>query len=405
MSTESRVFRPESFGALAYDHRARRLTLLRDPTRVGAAPETLDGVLAAGLSAPVCLSWEWTYGCNLACVHCLSSSGRADARELSTEQLCTVASELAAAGVFYVNVGGGEPMTRPDFFEVLEHTLATGMGVKFSTNGTLLTRAAAARLAALPRLDVQISLDGADAATNDAVRGRGSWRAAGRAMSRLAEAGLTDFKISTVVTRHNAGQLDAYERLAEEHGAVLRVTRLRPSGRGQDSWAVLRPTQEQQRTVHRWLAERPQVLTADSFFHLSALGQALPGLGRCGAGRLVCLIDPIGDVYACPFALHEEFRAGSLLNEGGFLRVWREAELFRRLRAPQPAGACADCPSLSVCGSGCMAAKFFTGLPMDGPDPECVHGHGDTLLASAVPPTGAPDHGRVPRSLLPLVTR
>ena len=68
--------------------------------------------------------------------------------------------------------------------------------------------------------------------------------------------------------------------------------------------------------LYHWLIERPGVLTGDSFFHLSALGEPLPGLNLCGAGRVVCLIDPVGDVYACPFVLHPEFRAGSVRGPG-----------------------------------------------------------------------------------------
>jgi radical SAM protein with 4Fe4S-binding SPASM domain len=90
----------------------------------------------------------------------------------------------------------------------------------------------------------------------------------------------------------------------------------------------------------------------------------------------VCLIDPLGDVYACPFVIHDEFRAGSVRDEGGFAAVWRESELFLSLREPESAGACASCGSYDACQGGCMAAKFFTGLPLDGPDPECVNGHG-----------------------------
>ena len=78
--------------------------------------------------------------------------------------------------------------------------------------------------------------------------------------------------------------------------------------------------------------------------------------------------------------LHDEFRAGSVLDEGGFARVWRESGLFLELREPQSAGACASCGSFDACQGGCMAAKFFTGLPLDGPDPECVKGHGAELL-------------------------
>jgi len=136
-------------------------------------------------------------------------------------------------------------------------------------------------------------------------------------------------------------------------------------------------------------------LTGDSFFHLSALGEPLPGLNLCGAGRVVCLIDPVGDVYACPFVLHEEFRAGSVRDPGGFTRVWRASELFVSLREPTSAGACASCGSYDACQGGCMAAKFFTGLPLDGPDPECVHGYGEAALlrvAAGSAPMPGPGH-------------
>ena len=82
-------------------------------------------------------------------------------------------------------------------------------------------------------------------------------------------------------------------------------------------WDELHPTPEQQRELYHWLLERPDVLTGDSFFHLSALGEPLPGLNLCGAGRVVCLIDPVGDVYACPFVMHDEFKAGNVREPGG----------------------------------------------------------------------------------------
>jgi mycofactocin radical SAM maturase len=345
--------------------------------------------LSRGLAAPICLTWELTYGCNLACVHCLSSSGRRDPRELTTDEARRVVDELHDLQVFYVNIGGGEPMIRPDFFELIGYATGRGVGVKFSTNGTRLTAAAARRLAGMDYVDVQISVDGAEAATNDAVRGAGSYDAARRAMDNLAGAGFGAFKISVVVTRHNVSQLDAFEALATGYGAELRLTRLRPSGRGADTWATLHPTQEQQRALYVWLRDRPGVLTGDSFFHLSALGEPLPGLNLCGAGRVVCLIDPVGDVYACPFVLHEEFLAGSVRDEGGFAAVWRDSELFTELRSPTSAGACASCGSYDACRGGCMASKFFTGLPLDGPDPECVYGHGEAALAAASAPGAA----------------
>lgn len=353
----------------------------------------------SGLDAPICLTWELTYACNLECAHCLSSSGRRDPRELSTEQCEAVIDELQRMQVFYVNIGGGEPTIRPDFWHLLEYAIDHQVGVKFSTNGVRLTPERAAFLASPAcggYVDVQISLDGATADVNDYVRGPGSFDTAISALANLRDAGFTDAKISVVCTRQNIGQLDEFQAIADEYGATLRLTRLRPSGRGADVWDELHPLPEQQRELYDWLMARGEnVLTGDSFFHLAAYGEALPGLNLCGAGRVVCLIDPVGDVYACPFAIHENFLAGNLLTDGGFGQVWRTSPLFMDLRSPQTGGACTQCAHFDGCRGGCMAAKFFTGLPLDGPDPECVQGYGELALAGArTVPAASQDHSK-----------
>ncbi|WP_333618374.1 mycofactocin radical SAM maturase [Dietzia sp.] len=366
------------------------------PAKVGRLVDQFE----SGLDAPICLTWELTYACNLACVHCLSSSGKRDPRELSTEQCKAIIDELHKMQVFYVNIGGGEPTVRSDFWELVDYATANQVGVKFSTNGVRIDEKVAERLAASDYVDVQISIDGATAEVNDAVRGPGSFDMACRALENLDNAGFRDAKISVVVTRENVGQLDEFKALADRYNATLRITRLRPSGRGADVWDDLHPLPEQQRELYNWLvAHGENVLTGDSFFHLSAFeeGQgSLPGLNLCGAGRVVCLIDPIGDVYACPFAIHEQFLAGNVVTDGGFETVWQESELFRELREPQSAGACGSCGHYDSCRGGCMAAKFFTGLPMDGPDPECVQGFGEGLLeAERNVPAASQDHSRI----------
>jgi len=357
---------------------------------VGPATSPASGVplvehFTRGLDAPICLTWELTYACSLACSHCLSSSGRRDPRELSTAEAKAVIDELQRMQVFYVNIGGGEPTVRSDFWELLDYAVGHDVGVKFSTNGIKITPENARRLAGTDYVDVQISLDGATADVNDAVRGTGSYDTALRAMQNLRDAGVTGFKISVVCTRQNIGQLDAFKAIADRYGAQLRLTRLRPSGRGADVWDELHPTQAQQRELYDWLVAHGEgVLTGDSFFHLAAFGEALPGLNLCGAGRVVCLIDPVGDVYACPFAIHDAFLAGNVRSEDGFRGVWQHSELFRELREPQSGGACASCSAYDSCRGGCMAAKFFTGLPLDGPDPECVKGYGELGLSKVV---------------------
>jgi len=371
-------------------------------TAIARPPMRLVDQLETGLDAPICLTWELTYACNLACVHCLSSSGRRDPRELTTDECMAVIDELERMQVFYVNIGGGEPTVRRDFWELVDYAVEHHVGVKFSTNGSRITPLVAARIARTDYVDVQVSLDGATAAVNDRVRGPGSYATAIGAMENLAQGGFEGFKLSVVVTRENVLQLDAFKALADRFRAQLRLTRLRPSGRGADVWEWLHPTAAQQRELYEWLlAHGDTVLTGDSFFHLGGYGSALPGLNLCGAGRVVCLIDPIGDVYACPFVIHDEFLAGNVREPGGFARVWRESELFTELRRPQHAGACASCGLFDKCRGGCMAAKFFTGLPLAGPDPECVLGHGERLLAergnSPIPKPSVDMSKRTPR--------
>ncbi|CKL83064.1 radical SAM domain-containing protein [Mycobacterium tuberculosis] len=209
-----------------------------------------------GLDAPICLTWELTYACNLACVHCLSSSGKRDPGELSTRQCKDIIDELERMQVFYVNIGGGEPTVRPDFWELVDYATAHHVGVKFSTNGVRITPEVATRLAATDYVDVQISLDGATAEVNDAIRGTGSFDMAVRALQNLAAAGFAGVKISVVITRRNVAQLDEFATLASRYGATLRITRLRPSGRGTDVWADLHPTADQQVQLYDWLVPK-----------------------------------------------------------------------------------------------------------------------------------------------------
>ena len=286
--------------------------------------------------------------------------------------------------VFYVNIGGGEPTVRPDFWELVDYATAHHVGVKFSTNGVKITpdgRRAGSPAATTSTCRSRSTARPPRSTTRSAAPG--SYATALRAMENLPDAGFAGFKISVVMTRQNVGQLDEFKAIADRYGAQLRITRLRPSGRGADVWDELHPTAAQQRELYDWLvAHGENVLTGDSFFHLAGYGEPLPGLNLCGAGRVVCLIDPVGDVYACPFAIHENFLAGNVRAAGGFAGVWRESELFADLRRPQTGGACTSCSAFDACRGGCMAAKFFTGLPLDGPDPECVKGHGERALAA-----------------------
>ena len=246
-------------------------------------------------------------------------------------------------------------------------------------------------------MDVQISLDGATAEVNDYVRGPGSYDMALTALQNLQDAGFKDAKISVVCTRQNIGQLDEFKALADRFGATLRLTRLRPSGRGADVWDELHPLPEQQRELYDWLmAHGEGVLTGDSFFHLAAFGEPLPGLNLCGAGRVVCLIDPIGDVYACPFAIHDNFLAGNLLADGGFQKVWQTSELFARPPlARRPVAPARSAPSTTPAAVAAWPPSSSPVSPSTAPTPSASRGTARRALAGDRSiPAASQDHSK-----------
>ena len=156
------------------------------------------------------LAWEVTRRCNLACLHCRAAAGKGPyPGELSTDEGLKLLDDLATLGQVVVILTGGEPLLREDIFELAAHGTKLGHRMVMAVNGTLLTPAIAARLkdAGIQRLS--ISIDGAGAASHDALRAvPGSYEGALSGIAACREAGLP-FQINTTVTRANRAELPA----------------------------------------------------------------------------------------------------------------------------------------------------------------------------------------------------
>ncbi|MGD0586904.1 MAG: mycofactocin radical SAM maturase [Oryzomonas sp.] len=322
-----------------------------------------------GMRSPVNLTWEVTLACNLRCSHCLSSSGEKACNELTTAEALDLVEQLHAAGVFQINFGGGEPFIRPDFEEILTACHARRIMACISTNGTLIGPERVARLASNRLVAIQVSLDGANRETCDAIRGNGVFDKAIEAVKLLAATSIPT-SINTVLTAQNAAEIPAMHQLARSLGVSLRVSRFRPSGRGADNWESLRPSPAQLLAFSDWLAASGDVRTGDSFFSLTTQERQGLGLNLCGAAKLTCCVSPTGHMYPCAFLQSDRFEAGNL-RTGSFQDIWDNSEIyasFRNLRIH----SCEECQRFDQCHGGCPAVAWHLKNDINGGDPECL---------------------------------
>jgi mycofactocin radical SAM maturase len=321
-----------------------------------------------GLSAPVNVTWEVTYACNLSCIHCLSDAGKKHKDELTTTECRQVIDALAAMKVFQFNIGGGEPFMRPDFLDLMDYAHSKGMVTCISTNGTLIDDDVSRRLDN-NLVYIQVSLDGASPESNDAIRGQGSFDKVIQALESLRKRDI-EVSINCVLTRRSFPELDNMVKLAADFGAKLRVSRFRPSGRGKDSWQQLNIDKKQMLAFSDWLNSHLLVSTGDSFFSISNEERRTLGLNMCGACKLTCCISPEGNVYPCAFLQDEEFLAGNLPHND-FADIWENSPVFHSFRALE-IKSCESCHRFDLCHGGCPAIAFHTQRKLGIPDPGCL---------------------------------
>src|SRR6187455_2776574 len=156
------------------------------------------------LAAPLLVTWQLTRDCDLACLHCCTDSapGKRLKDELSLGEALRVAGEIAAVGVPYVMLAGGEPLVSPHFWCVAETLGEAGVSLKIETNGQKVDATVAQRLARLPIRSVQVSLDGDSEAVYARQRPGGNLARAHAACEALVAAGLP-LEITFAPTRFN----------------------------------------------------------------------------------------------------------------------------------------------------------------------------------------------------------
>jgi radical SAM protein with 4Fe4S-binding SPASM domain len=207
---------------------------------------------------PRLIFWELTKGCNLRCIHCRASATELSSPDdLSTESAKAIIDQIAEVSSPILVLSGGEPLFRKDIFELAQYGTNKGLRVALATNGTLVTKEVARKIATSGVKRIAISLDGADAPTHDTFRGiPGAFDAALTGFRNLKELGLS-VQINTTIARHNAHQLPNVLELARSIGAdALHTFLLVPVGCGVDIAAEQMVPPEEYEKMLNWFYDR-----------------------------------------------------------------------------------------------------------------------------------------------------
>jgi radical SAM protein with 4Fe4S-binding SPASM domain len=217
----------------------------------------------AGQHLPRLVFWEVTKGCNLRCVHCRATATElASPSDLPTAQALNIIDQIAAFANPILVLSGGEPLYRPDIFQLARYGTDKGLRVALATNGTLVTKEVAQKIVDSGVKRVSISLDGANAETHDSFRGiPGAFDAAVYGFKNLKELGM-QVKINMTIAKHNAAELPAVLEMVRGLGAdALHTFLLVPVGCGVDIAESQMVAPEEYERILNWFYD--QAATGD----------------------------------------------------------------------------------------------------------------------------------------------
>jgi radical SAM protein with 4Fe4S-binding SPASM domain len=341
--------------------------------------------------------WNLTRRCNLFCIHCYADAHDRDyPGELTTEEGRALLDDLAAFGTPVVLFSGGEPLTRPDIFELADYARAKGLRCVLSTNGTLITPETAQRILDSGFTYAGISIDGIGAA-HDKVRGKkGAYEATMRGLRLCRDAGIR-VGLRFTVHRRNVDQLPAVLDLLEtEDIPRCCVYHLAYSGRGDrirsydltplETRAAVNYVFDRVEDFHRRGLDK-EILTVDNhadnvLLYLRVLRnqperaeevqRMLQWNGGNQSGIAVASVGPLGDVHADQFSWMYSF---GNVRDRPFSAIWTDTSHPRlavlRERRKYVKGRCQACQFFDMCNGNLRArAESYSG-DFQAPDPAC----------------------------------
>jgi AdoMet-dependent heme synthase len=340
---------------------------------------SLAGEMAAKalkLNIPLSVQLDLTYRCNERCIHCYLDHD--DHGEMTTAEIKDLLDQMAASGVFYLTISGGEILMRRDFFEILEHARARTFCISLKTNGVLIRKKEAARLRELGVERVQISIYSHRAEVHDAItKMPGSFRQSIAAVRFLRAQGLRVTMANVLMTQNASDYLSVQALAAELDATFMLDPTITPMMDGDRSILKLNVDQAALQGVFRdgalvgnveEFCAPPQGVDEDAL-------DMLP----CSAGHTACYVSPYGDVYPC---VQFPLPSGNV-RRTKFVDIWRDSPQLKEVRSI----TLRDMPSCSQCAHGatctrCPGLAFMEGNMRGPSSQDCEKSYARTGIPS-----------------------
>ena len=317
-----------------------------------------------------------TEGCNLRCRHCwIAPKFQAGGRvypSLDFALFCNIIRQAKPLGLTGVKLTGGEPLLHPQIGRMLEFIRAEDLSLTIESNGLLCTPQLAAEIRRGKNALISISLDGAEAATHEWVRGvKGCFDKALTGVRNLVAAGLHPQIIMSIM-RHNRHQMESVVRLAESLGAEsVKFNHVQPSARGEQMHAAGETlTIEELVRLGRWV-ETELAATANirlvyshppAFRPLSRLLLSTgDGCGHCGIFGILGVLAS-GAYALCGIGQTVPDLVFGHATQDRLETIWRHNSVLKDIRAGLPArleGVCARCVHQKSCLGNCVAHNYY----------------------------------------------
>lgn len=327
------------------------------------------------LSAPTKVCLSVTSKCNLDCRHCLAKSGR-NGEDLSTRDLFRIIEELAAEKVFFVSLFGGEPFTRKDLPDIVEHLSRFPIGISINTNATLIDDELARRLSKY-RISYVVSLDGSSPEAVDSIRGKGVFAKTLEGIRSLRKYG-GKVLISTTVMSHNHRDLGKIAALGKELGAMgVRINTVFFINNAEcylddilltpENYSYLYATFEDlKETYGKFLSgSLLQLMESVKSIHEDGLPESLDlaeiPVDPCGAGVNQCAIRPDGEVLPCVLLWNTP--SGNLRHKP-FKEIWDTSGTLDQFRTAfsltgKDVDECITCRYRYICYTGHRCSPYY----------------------------------------------